>query len=190
MHTSKYMHMRTHTDRHKNKQYKTSAQTQNSDLCPDRIDFTRQLCVSTVARQQPQWPLTPAIEWPQCHLTSGTDHPQWASLCLRVSAILQPDPSDKAVLQKHQLSLNNQSQKRHWLGVSSPLANCATVWAEWWEGKSYCMQPRQEDCCNLTLWQTCWFVSDYFIFFLLAGAPVSDTSLRTFLTINTTIFEM
>lgn len=153
---------------HINKQYKTSAQTQNGDLCPTPIDFTRQLGASTVAWQEPQWPLTPAIEWPQCHLTLGADQPQWASLRLRVSAILLPDLSDKAVLQKHQLSLNNRSQRRHWLGVSSPLANCTTFWAVWCEGKLYPMQPRQKDYYDLTLWQSYWFVSNYFMrFFFL-----------------------
>lgn len=71
-----------------NKRYKSSTQTQNGDLCPARIDFTRRFCPSTVAWQEPQWPLTPALEWPQCHPTLGADQPQWVSLRLRVAVIL------------------------------------------------------------------------------------------------------
>lgn len=59
--------------------------TQSGDLCPAQIDFTQQLC-TTVACQEPQWPLTPAINWPQCRLTlerrpatMGLSSPQ--SLC-------------------------------------------------------------------------------------------------------------
>lgn len=73
------------------------------------------------------------------------------------------DPSDKAVLQKHQLSLNNRSQRRLWLCVSRPLANCTTVWAVWCEGKPYNMQPCQKQVYNLTLWQRYWPVSYYFV---------------------------
>lgn len=82
-----FLFLQTNTARI-NKRYKSSTQTQNGDLCPARIDFTRRFCPSTVAWQEPQWPLTPALEWPQCHPTLGADQPQWASLRLRVAAIL------------------------------------------------------------------------------------------------------
>ena len=131
---------------HINKLYTTHYTHKELEVfCHAQIDFTQQLCTSNVAFQEPQWPLTPAIEWPQWHLTLAADWPQWASLCLRASAIFLPDLSDKAVLQKYQLSLNNCSQRSHWLGVSSPLANCTTVWAVWCEGKlaSFAAMRRQ-----------------------------------------------
>lgn len=99
-----------------NKQYKARMQTEKCHLCSARIDFTQQLCASAVAWLQ--WPLTPGVRRAHRRLTSGSDRPQWASLWPRLGAILLPDLSDKAALQKHQLSLNNRSQWGHWLGVS------------------------------------------------------------------------
>lgn len=68
-----HMHTRTNTltCTRINKQCQTNTHTQNDDLCPAWIDFPQQLCTSTVARQEQQWPLTPAVKWPQCHLTLG-----------------------------------------------------------------------------------------------------------------------
>lgn len=108
---------------HKNmpKQYNTQLAT-HSQKSPAQIICTQQLCAFTVVCQEPQWPLTPDIT-PKANFRL-TDH---NGLLVATEPLLFSAWSrDKAVLEKYQLSLNNCSQKGHWLGVSSTLAKDIT----------------------------------------------------------------
>lgn len=124
--TYTYTNTHTNTCTHINKQYKTNTHTKMVIFVPFR-SISPSNCAPPpchVRSHNGLW--HQPSKQPQCHLTLGADQPQRASLRFRVSAILLPDLPDKAVLQEHKLSLNNRSQRRHWLGFSNPFANCTT----------------------------------------------------------------